>query len=69
MTNEQITQLIKEKNAELEKNLSTQASNIVSYIVQQQAVIKTAQKMIVSFQKQLKELTFEPLDAASFLGE
>lgn len=64
---ENLQQIIRYKNNQLERTAIRNAENIIEQIVNAQQVIASAQKQIVELRKELHQLEVEQLDASTIL--
>jgi hypothetical protein len=69
VTNEKIKELVAERNREVERSVAATAQNLIASIVQQQDVIKGAQKAIANCREKLKALEVATVTEADILGE
>ena len=68
MKNEQIHQIIREKNDQRERNVLRTAEQIIEQIVIEQQKIANATTAIASLRDDLRKLEVEQLDANAVLG-
>ena len=68
MKQEQLHQIIKDKNEQRERHVLRTAEDIIESIVQEQQTIIACNERIESLRKELTTLQVQELDAATILG-